>query len=55
MPLARGGNDVLDNLRWVCKEVNIMKRHMTDAELFTLCREIIERIDKCNSYEELKK
>lgn len=41
---ARGGGDGLANLRWVCAEVNLAKRDMTDAEFSALCREVVEAL-----------
>jgi hypothetical protein len=41
LPKARGGTDELGNLRWVCAEVNLAKRHLTDDEFVTLCREVV--------------
>jgi 5-methylcytosine-specific restriction endonuclease McrA len=41
LPRARGGGDEITNLRWVCRVANEAKRHMTDAELFALCTDII--------------
>lgn len=44
LPRARGGETDISNLRWVCEEANIAKRHMTDDEFLTLCRECVEWI-----------
>lgn len=46
LPKARGGNDSIENLRWVCEEVNIAKRHMTDEEFGVLCGDVIRWIGK---------
>lgn len=46
LPKARGGTDTLSNLRWVCAEVNILKRHLTDAELVAVCRDVMRWIGK---------
>mgnify|MGYP001561444089 CR=1 FL=1 len=44
LPKARGGKDNIENLRWVCEEVNIAKRHMTDEEFINLCNSVIKWI-----------
>jgi 5-methylcytosine-specific restriction endonuclease McrA len=33
---ARGGDDVIGNLRWVCNEANLAKREMSDEEFAAL-------------------
>lgn len=45
-PKARGGRDQIANLRWVCAEVNILKRHLTDDELIALCDDVMRWIGK---------
>jgi 5-methylcytosine-specific restriction endonuclease McrA len=42
IPKAKGGNDSKLNLRWVCKEVNRMKRDMLDAEFISLCADVMQ-------------
>ena len=53
LPKARGGTDYKQNLRWICEEANIAKRHMTDEEFFTLCKSVMrwigERIEAVDS------
>ncbi len=41
-PISRGGSDKLSNIRWVCPEVNMAKRDLTDAEFFALCRDVMQ-------------
>ena len=49
LPKARGGKDDITNLRWVTKEVNMVKRDLTDDEFFALCGQVVrwigQRID----------
>lgn len=49
IPRAKGGLDVIENLRWVCPEINYAKRDMSDRELLALCSDCMgwigERID----------
>lgn len=40
LPRARGGTDQASNLQWLCEEVNLAKRAMTDAEFTALCAEV---------------
>lgn len=40
-PKAKGGTDLITNLRWVCAEANLAKRDMTDRELIELCEDIL--------------
>jgi len=40
---SKGGTDELSNLRLVCRAANAAKGELTDAELLTLCKEIIGR------------
>lgn len=44
LPKARGGGDNISNLRWVCQEVNLAKRDLTDAELVALCVDVMSWI-----------
>jgi 5-methylcytosine-specific restriction endonuclease McrA len=46
LPKARGGGDQATNLRWVCSQVNIAKRHMTDDEFFGLCADVMAWIGR---------
>lgn len=53
LPKARGGKDDIGNLRWVCSEVNMAKRDLTDDEFNALCGDVMRwigrRIDLVNS------
>jgi 5-methylcytosine-specific restriction endonuclease McrA len=42
IPFSKGGEVSKENLRWVLKSVNRAKQTMTDAELITLCKQIVE-------------
>ena len=44
VPKAKGGGDSITNLRWVCKEVNRMKRDMLDDEFISLCGDVMHLI-----------
>ena len=44
LPRARGGTDETANLRWVCAEVNLAKRDLTDAEFRALCADVVRWI-----------
>jgi len=46
VPRARDGNDELQNLRWVTREVNQAKRDLLDSEFFELCRLVITKANK---------
>lgn len=41
LPKKVGGTDALENLRLVCPEANMAKSGLTDAELFSLCEDIL--------------
>ena len=43
---ARGGTDELSNLRWVCKEVNLARRELSDQEFLALCSDCMHWIGK---------
>lgn len=40
-PKAKGGGDEVGNLQWLCPEVNLAKRDLTDAEFANLCAEVV--------------
>lgn len=40
VPKCRGGTDAPSNLRWLCAEANIAKRHLTEDEFVALCRDV---------------
>lgn len=44
IPKTRGGTDAKSNLRWVCDEVNMAKRNLTDEEWLLLCRDVMRWI-----------
>lgn len=41
---ARGGNDSVQNLRWLCKEANLARRELSDTEFINLCRDVMRWI-----------
>ena len=51
-PKAKGGKDDVGNLRWVCAEVNLAKRDLTDEEFIKMCSSVMkwigERINEIN-------
>lgn len=38
---SRGGTNEISNLRWVCKEVNLARRDLHDAEFIALCADVV--------------
>lgn len=46
LPRAKGGGNEIGNLRWVCEEANICKRHMTDEQLHALCGDVMAWIGR---------
>jgi len=44
VPKARGGGDQASNLQWVCNEVNMAKRDMTNAEFLFMCENVMRWI-----------
>lgn len=42
IPLKRGGNSSIENLRWVHRDVNYAKRDLLDNEFLLLCHEVIK-------------
>lgn len=42
LPIAKGGDNSVDNSRWLCRAANQAKHALTDDEFFNLCREIVE-------------
>ena len=43
-PLARGGGDGIENLRWVCHEANLAKRALSDEQFVALCASVVRWI-----------
>lgn len=41
IPLSRGGSNTFENMRWVTKEANCLKRAMLDDELVEICFDVI--------------
>lgn len=46
LPKARGGEDDISNLQWVCEEANMAKRDLTDTEFAWLCSDVMAWIGK---------
>ena len=44
IPLSRGGDDSIENLHWVTKEVNRVKADLTAAEFVEMCRTVVSTI-----------
>lgn len=42
VPIARGGDNTINNLQILCTEANQAKGHLTDEEFIELCKEIIQ-------------
>jgi 5-methylcytosine-specific restriction endonuclease McrA len=43
IPLARGGTNELDNLRWVTSMANYVKHSLLDEELLLLAQDLIQK------------
>lgn len=41
VPLAGGGGDTVNNLRWVCHEANLAKRALSDEQFIGLCSDVM--------------
>ena len=41
IPIARGGDNTLNNLQILCTEANQAKGHLTDEEFIELCKEVV--------------
>lgn len=46
VPRARGGGDLISNLRWVCRDANRAKRDLTDEEFGALCADVMRWIGR---------
>jgi 5-methylcytosine-specific restriction endonuclease McrA len=44
IPKTKGGSDRPENLRWLAREVNMVKRNLTDAEFIILCSDVMRII-----------
>jgi 5-methylcytosine-specific restriction endonuclease McrA len=44
VPLKQGGSDLVENLRWVHRDVNYAKRDLLDEDFFRLCQDIIANL-----------
>ena len=42
IPIARGGDNTLNNLQILCSEANQAKGHLTDEEFIDLCKEVVQ-------------
>jgi 5-methylcytosine-specific restriction endonuclease McrA len=41
IPKTRGGTDHPSNIRWLAREVNMVKRNLTDGEFLILCADVM--------------
>ena len=44
IPLKRDGSDLVENLRWVHRDVNYAKRDLMDEDFFRLCLDIVSHL-----------
>ena len=42
IPKSKGGTHEINNLRWVIKSINRIKRDTLDAEFIALCRDVVQ-------------
>lgn len=49
IPKTRGGGHIIENLRWLVKDVNRLKRNYLDNEFLSLCKQITEHTQKAPS------
>ena len=45
IPLSKGGNQNIDNVRWCDKSVNVSKRAMSNEDFITMCRNIVNHLE----------
>lgn len=43
IPIVQGGAGIIENLRWVHRDVNYAKRDLSDQDFFQLCAEVSAR------------
>lgn len=56
LPKSKGGGDEIENLQWVCKQVNRAKRDLTDEEFALLCTDVMRWVgERIDLFEELKR
>lgn len=41
IPVIKGGNGLVANLRWVHRDVNYAKRDLSDTDFYALCQEVV--------------
>jgi 5-methylcytosine-specific restriction endonuclease McrA len=46
IPRSRGGSGAIENLQWLSAYANYLKRHLTDEEFISLCRDVIAWADR---------
>lgn len=46
LPKAKGGEDRIENLQWVCAEINRAKRDLTHDQFISLCKSVISWNDR---------
>ena len=51
VPMNRGGATTIGNLRWACKECNLLKRDMTNDELVAHMRRILAHLEASKEHE----
>lgn len=44
VPLKQGGSDLMENLRWVHRDVNYAKRDLLDDDFFRLCTDVVAHL-----------
>ena len=46
LPKAKGGNDSINNLQWLCESANLAKRDLTDEQFSALCSDVMAWIGR---------